>query len=1009
LRTVSTLTGATLYSFAYDSAGRLASVTDGYGNTTSIQRDGNGNATAIIGPFGQVTTLTLDANGFLSSVTDAANDSYQFTYTADGLMTTSKTPRGSVTSFSYDGLGRLAREDDAAGGFRTFARIDQFPGSSFTVTRKTALGVTTQFQETDSATGDLMHVTTLPEGLQRLLTEGANGVSNQTQPTGSAQSLTLGPDPRFGLQSAINASWIVKSPGGVQSTNSTQRIVQLANVNDPLSLVSQTDTLTTNGRTFSSVYTASTKSFLATSPAGRVMNTTIDSQGRTIAAQFANLAPTAIQYDSHGRPTSITEGVASDARTTSFSYNPQGYIASITDPLNRVTSFTYDAAGRVTSRTLPDGRIIATSYDTDSNETSIAPPSRGAHVFNYSPLDLPSLYNPPDVSGVSPDETSTTYDLDGDVGVVARPDGKALSYTYDAAGRLASVAFSRGSVGFAYSTTGGQVSGMTAPGGVAHAFAYDGDLLVSHALTGPVSGTIAWSFNNDLLIASEAVNGDAVTFAYDPDALLVQAGAIAITRDAANGLVTGATLGNSADTYAYNSHREVVDHHATYNSSDVYREQFVRDAIGRIVQKTETITGATDNYMYSYDAVGRLVGVSKNGASTGVYTYDANSNRTSYSGVFGNVQAGQVVVDAQDRLTQYGSTTYTYDNNGETVSKATGGQTTQYSYDELGNLTRVVLPDGTTIDYLIDALNRRIGKKVNGTLVKGWLWDGPLRIAAELDGSGNLVSRFIYGTRANIPEYMVHGGTTYRIVVDELGSPRLVIDVATGTVAERMNHDEFGQVTQDTSPGFVPFGFAGGLYDPQTQLVRFGERDYDPSTGRWLARDPILFAGRQVNLYTYAFNDPVDLNDPEGTEGGEGGIDDPLGVIDAPMTAVGKALSPDDPNGQKAIETGGGIIIGGGARRYIADESKKLIKKKAYDEGKKALPAPVQKICTQAEQALKQLKYDLFVRTANQLSEVENIRKRQDADWRDEQRKRDAWWNSLTNELNQRVSNAFNK
>ena len=63
---------------------------------------------------------------------------------------------------------------------------------------------------------------------------------------------------------------------------------------------------------------------------------------------------------------------------------------------------------------------------------------------------------------------------------------------------------------------------------------------------------------------------------------------------------------------------------------------------------------------------------------------------------------------------------------------------------------------------------------------------------------------------------------------------------------------------------FQPFGFAGGLYDPDTGLVRFGARDYDPETGRWTAKDPILFAGRDTNVYAYVANDPVNAIDPSG-------------------------------------------------------------------------------------------------------------------------------------------------
>jgi len=135
------------------------------------------------------------------------------------------------------------------------------------------------------------------------------------------------------------------------------------------------------------------------------------------------------------------------------------------------------------------------------------------------------------------------------------------------------------------------------------------------------------------------------------------------------------------------------------------------------------------------------------------------------------------------------------------------------------------------IEYVIDGQNRRIGKKVNGTLVQGFLYQDQLKPVAELDSSGQVVSRFVYATGVNVPDYMIRGGVTYRIVTDHLGSPRLVVDVATGNIAQRMDYDEFGKVTQDTRQGFQPFGFAGGLYDQDTKLVRFGARDYDSEVG----------------------------------------------------------------------------------------------------------------------------------------------------------------------------------
>jgi RHS repeat-associated protein len=81
-----------------------------------------------------------------------------------------------------------------------------------------------------------------------------------------------------------------------------------------------------------------------------------------------------------------------------------------------------------------------------------------------------------------------------------------------------------------------------------------------------------------------------------------------------------------------------------------------------------------------------------------------------------------------------------------------------------------------------------------------------------------------------------------------------------------MSFDEFGRVLGDTNPGFQPFGFAGGLYDRHTGLVRFGARDYDGEVGRWTAKDPIGFEGSDNNLYGYALNDTVNFIDPDGLD-----------------------------------------------------------------------------------------------------------------------------------------------
>ena len=158
-----------------------------------------------------------------------------------------------------------------------------------------------------------------------------------------------------------------------------------------------------------------------------------------------------------------------------------------------------------------------------------------------------------------------------------------------------------------------------------------------------------------------------------------------------------------------------------------------------------------------------------------------------------------------------GPTTYAYTVNGDLNTITNGSSVTTLAYDSLGRLLSVAMPYGNNITYTIDALGNRTGKSLNGVQKKAWLYSSPIRIAAELDGSMNLVSRFVYGTHSNVPDYMINGGVEYRIITDQIGSVRFVVNSQTGAIVQQLTYDSFGNVLSDTNPGFQPFGFGGGL------------------------------------------------------------------------------------------------------------------------------------------------------------------------------------------------------
>ena len=509
-----------------------------------------------------------------------------------------------------------------------------------------------------------------------------------------------------------------------------------------------------------------------------------------------------------------------------------------------------------------DTRIVQFDYDANGNLTALTPPGRPQHGFVFDNADQGTVYDPP-AAGLPEDRTLFTYNLDHQLELVTRPDGQTIDSVYDlVTGRLTSMVTPRGSYVYGYQPGSGNLASVADPDGGSLAFTYDGSLPKSVTWTGPVAGSLQLGYNSSFELTSRKINdANEVTFGYDLDGLLTQAGALTLTRSATTGFLSGTTLSGATDLFTYTGFGELDTYTARHGGSDLYAFDTTRDNGGRIATKSETVEGVTHAWEYVYDTAGRLDQVKRDSVVVADYDYDANSNRTAWTDGWGS---GTAVYDDQDRLLSYGSKTYTYTANGELATKTDGTDVTTYSYDVLGNLRTVALPTGVTIDYVIDAANRRVGKKVNGTLVQGFLYQSQLAPAAELDGSGQVVSQFVYATKGNVPDYMVKAGVTYRIFTDHLGSVRLVVNAATGVIAQRIDYDAFGRIQLDTNPGFQPFAFAGGIYDTQTGLTRFGVRDYDPEVGRWASKDPLGFAAGGTNLYGYVVGDPVNRFDPTG-------------------------------------------------------------------------------------------------------------------------------------------------
>nr|WP_235557193.1 RHS repeat-associated core domain-containing protein [Methyloglobulus morosus] len=781
------------------------------------------------------------------------------TYTADGLLTAFKDPRGNTSSINYDPLGRLLVDTNAANGSLSLTRSEVTDGHQVAV--KTGLNRVTTHTVLNKATGDRERTHLQPDNTTSNTLEKPDGTVVSTAADGTVNNVQQAADPRFAMQAPF-AKDMTLTTGGQTLHTTSNRTVSLSDPFNPLSLTSLTDTVSINDRTSSTLtYNQAAKSFTSTSAANRTSTVLIDDLGRIKQTTVAGIESVFNTYDQQGRPATVAQGTGLDERLVNFAYNPQGYLANVTDRIGRQVAYQYDLAGRVTTQTLPDGRQILFGYDAKGNLTSLAPPGKPAHGFTYNAIDQVTEYKPPVVSGSGTTNTLYGYDLDKALTKITRPDALTLNFTYDSAGRLSVLNTPEGDTTYAYNATTGKLASIAAPGNEGLAYTYNGALLTQTTWNGTINGNVGYAYDNDFRIASVSVNGaNPVAYTYDADSLLLQAGALNLTRNPQNGLLTGTALGNVNDSYTYNGFAEMTIYLAKIGTIDLFKTEFIRDKLGRITKKTETIAGVTQVYDYAYDTAGRLAEVKRAGLVQESYGYDENGNRAFLNG------SPIADYDAQDRLLRYNNITYDYTANGELKTKTIGTATTTYRYDVLGNLREVNLPDATAtrIEYVIDGQNRRIGKKRNGVLEQGFIYQSQLKPVAELDGSGNIVSRFVYGIGVNSPDFMIKGGVTYRIFKDHLGSPKLVVNTATNAVVQRMDYDAWGNVTFNSNESFQPFGFAGGIYDKDTGLVRFGARDYDSLVGRWTVKDPIGFESGDSNIYSYVNNRVLNFVDPQG-------------------------------------------------------------------------------------------------------------------------------------------------
>jgi RHS repeat-associated protein len=903
-------TGAVKYSFIHDINDRIVQIKDEYQKTTYLNRNSAGDIVSIVGPFGQTYQIGLDANQFVSSVTDPLSNVIHISYTNTGLMTSFQKPEGNTSFYEYDGSGRLKKVTEANGGTLTFNRF----GNEVKVI--TGENQPTSYTSTVSAADPSNIITSMvvPELGNASKTENITaGISILNNDDLLEITQTLTPEPRYPGQS------------GYASRITTKNAMLGANfiydVNNSISYNANTDgihfvkTETTNdnlGYSATTTFNSETRTISNVTSLGRSNSAVLNEHQKPLSIQVGqNILPINYNYDDFGRIKSVSQG----NRTTFLNYDQNGFLSEIIDPENRTTSFTNDLIGRILKTKTPDNKETAFSYDKNSNLVGITPPDRALYQFVLNAVDIISQFLVP---GANP--RTFAYDTDRRATETTFEDESKVNYTYYSTnpdengnptlyGKLKQVS-SDVDLKYYYGATNGnrqyspRLSVITIEGrnsGSATTFSWAGDLIIS-------KNGVAYDYNFAGQPITENSYLGPVNYGYDTDHLLNSAGDLNLTRDISSGLVTQKSLGNIVENITYNEYGELSSQEYKISGNSIYKETYSRDKLGRITSKQVLKNGSTNTLDYEYDLKGRLSKYYFNGIVKNSYTYDAQGNRLTKNDNY------TATYDGRDRILTMSKdsvlTTLNYaDDVPTSMSANKPGLQTRYDFSRLGPLFGVFKSSGKNINYFLDGELKRSTKAYLtdlGNLERiTYVYDKDGRLIGESTLPENIyVSRFIYASQAHSPDYMVtnRDGTIkkYFFVKDQLGSILEVVD-DTGNIAQELEYDDFGQVVRDTNPGFQPFGFAGGLYDVDTGLTHFGARDYNPETGRWLERDPILFGGGQENLYVYMNNDPINNIDPSGL-GAAGAIGGVVGI------GIGEII--------------GGIGIGGATMCPSTDKSK---------------------------------------------------------------------------------------
>ncbi|XP_069049041.1 teneurin-3 isoform X12 [Lepisosteus oculatus] len=861
--TMSLITGDYKFNFSYSNDNDITAVTDSNGNTLRIRRDTNRIPVRVVSPDKQVIQLTIGTNGGLKSLTAQGQDLVLFTYHgSSGLLATKSIEIGWTTFFDYDSEGRLTNVTFPTGV------VTSLHGE---MERAITVGIETSGRDED------VSITTNLSSIDSFYTLVQDQLRNSYQ-VGFDNSLRVlyanGMDTHYQTEPHILA--------GTANPTVARRNMTLPGENGQNLVEWRFRKEQTRGKVnvFGRKLRVNGRNLLSVDYDRTSQTEKIYDDHRKFLLK--------IIYDSSGHPTRWVP--SSKMMSVNITYSATGQITSMQrGPTSERVE--YDDQGRLVSRVFADGKIWSYTYLEKSMVLLLH--SQRQYIFDYDLLDRLSAITMPSVARhtmqtirsvgyyrniYSPPESNASvivdYSEDGQLLQVSHlGTGRRVLYKYRRQNKLSEILYDSTRVSFTYDETAGVLKTVNLQSeGFICTIRYRqiGPLIDRQIFRfsegGMVNARFDYTYDNSFRVTSMqgVINETPLPIDLyqfdDISGKVEQFGKFGVIYYDINQIISTAVM---TYTKHFDDHGRIKEIQYEIFRSLMYWITIQYDNMGRVTKREVKIGpfANTTKYGYEYDVDGQLQTVYLNEKIMWRYNYDLNGNLHLLN-PSSSARLTPLRYDLRDRITRLGDVQYRLDEDG--FLRQRGAEI--FEYNSKGLLVRVYSKgNGWTIQYRYDGLGRRVSTRTSlGQHLQFFYADlnYPTRITHVYNHSSSEITSLYYDLQGHLFAMEISSGEEFYIACDNTGTP-LAVFSSNGLMIKQVQYTAYGEIYFDSNPDFqLVIGFHGGLYDPLTKLLHFGDRDYDILAGRWttpdittwmkVGKDPAPF-----NLYMFRNNNPV--------------------------------------------------------------------------------------------------------------------------------------------------------